>query len=182
MQSGEPDPAAAPAPSLTQRLVAAARPRPRVAAQPGNASEWSDGSVAALVAVLIAVGPLLTIAGAKLLTAQQRAAAAKLETEVAPRIAAARAAVEARQQIDALLRRRALGATIEGLARALPPEATLIHAGRTAQGLVEIEVEAPDPDQLRAALRRTPMFARLRNTGQRQGDAKMIVTFAGTVP
>jgi hypothetical protein len=182
MQSGEPDPAAAPGPSLAHRLAALATRRPSADARSGDVSKWSDGSVAALVAILIAAGPLLTIAGAKLLGAQQRTAAARLEGEAAPRIAAAHAAAEARQQLDALLRRQPLGATMEALARALPPDATLVRAARTAQGVVELEVEVPDPDKLRAALRRAPTFARLRNTGQRQADAKMVVTFAGTAP
>ncbi|MDT8757106.1 hypothetical protein MZO42_00200 [Sphingomonas psychrotolerans] len=148
----------------------------------GNTSTWSDGSVAMLVALLIATGPLLTIAGAKLLSARQRAAAAKLEGEAAPRIAAARNATEAHQQLDGVLRRRALGPTMEALARALPQDAVLVRAARTSEGIVEIEVEVADPDKLRAALRRSPTFARLRNTGQRQADARMIVTFAGTAP
>ena len=176
MQISNPEPAA-PAPSLADRLAAFARRD----ARPAGAAHWSDGSIAALVAALIIAGPLLTIAGAKLLAGQQRAAAARLADEAAPRIEAGRTAAEARAQIDAVLRGRPLGATIEALARALPAEATLVRAGRTAQGVLEIEVAAPDPDKLRAALRRAPAFARLRNPGQRQADAKMIVTFAGTI-
>ena len=177
MKPADTDPeAATPAPSLAHRLAAFARRD----AKPAGAANWSEASVAALVAALIVAGPLLTIAGAKLLASQQRAAAARLADEASPRIEAARAAVEARRQIDVVLRRQPLGGTIEALARALPPEATLVRAGRTAQGVLEVEVAAPDPDRLRAALRRTPAFARLRNTGQRQADAKMIVTFAGT--
>ncbi|MDP5281230.1 hypothetical protein Q9Q95_20055 [Sphingomonas sp. DG1-23] len=145
-------------------------------------TQWSDGGVAALVAALIVAGPLLTIAGAKLLTVQQRVAAKRIERDAAPRIAAAKAATEARGQIDAVLRRPTLGSTIEALARALPADATLVRAGRTAQGAVEIDVAAADPDKLRGALRRAPAFMRLRNTGQRQADTKMIVTFAGTTP
>jgi hypothetical protein len=136
--------------------------------------------VAALVAVLIAAGPLFTVGGAKLLTGHERTAAARLGATAMPKIEARRAAIEAREQIDAVLRRRTLGTTIEGLARALPPDATLIRAARTDAGVLEIDVVAADPDRLRAALRRAPMFARLRNTGQRQADAKMIVSFVGT--
>ncbi|ATY32032.1 hypothetical protein [Sphingomonas psychrotolerans] len=172
----------APAPSLVHRLVAVARRRRAGAAGTPATTAWPQGRIAALVGVLIAAGPLTTIAGAKLLAGQQRAAAARIEGDASPRIAAAKAATEARAQIDAVLRRGTLGATIEALARALPADATLVRAGRTAQGVLEIEVAAADPDRLRAALRRAPAFARLRNTGQRQADAKMIVTFAGAAP
>jgi hypothetical protein len=184
MHVGEPDPEAAAiaSPSLAHRLLALAKRRPPGVAHPASAARWSDASVAALVAVLIAAGPLLTIGAARLLAGQQRAAAARLETEASPRIEAARAAAEAREQMDAVLRRRTLSATIEALARALPADATVVRAGRTAQGVLEIEIAAADPDQLRAALRRAPTFARLRNTGQRQADAKMIVAFVGTAP
>lgn len=183
MDPGSPDPETfAPAPSLAHRLMVLARRRRSDAVSPPAAASWSQNSVAALVTLLIAAGPLLTIAGAKLLAAQQRAAAARIESEAAPRIGAAKAAGEARAQIDAVLRRPTLGATIEALARALPADAALVRAGRTAQGVLEIEVAVADPDRLRAALRRAPAFARLRNTGQRQADAKMIVTFAGTTP
>ena len=138
--------------------------------------------VAVLVALLITAGPLLTIATARLLAGAQRAAAARLEADLAPRIGAARAAAEARGEIDAVLRRKTLGATIEALARALPADAALVHVARDTRGVFEIEIAAADPDRLRAALRRAPAFARLRNTGQRQADARMIVTFAGTTP
>ncbi|MEI9851845.1 MAG: hypothetical protein WDN24_14570 [Sphingomonas sp.] len=74
------------------------------------------------------------------------------------------------------MRRPTIGATLDALARALPPEASLIRAGRDAQGLLTVEVAAPDPDQLRAAIRRDPLLAALRDTGQRQQEATMIVT------
>jgi len=182
MPPDAPDPAADPHPSLAQRLAATAKRWPAGVVRGSGATRWSESSVAAIVALLIVAGPTLTIAGARLLATQQRAAAARLEAEAAPRIEAGRAASEARRQIDAILRRGTLGATIEGLARALPRDATLVRAARTAQGVLEIDVAAADPDQLRAALRRAPAFARLRNTGQRQADARMIVTFAGTTP
>jgi hypothetical protein len=144
-------------PSGWPRRRGAGRPD-RSARRPAT-TRWSEGSVAAIVALLIVAGPLLTIAGAKLLAGQQRAAAARLEGEASPRIEAARAATEARQQIDAVLRRRTLGATIEALARALPRDATLVRAARTAQGVLEIDVAAADPTSFVprcAACRRSP--------------------------
>jgi hypothetical protein len=183
MQIGNPDPEpTASAPSLAQRLAALARARVDDARSPRDAARWPKGSVAALVAALIAAGPLLTIGGAKLLAGQQRSAAAALESDASPRIEAARAAEAARNQMAAVLRRPALGATIEALARALPSDATLLRAERNPAGALELEIATPDPDRLRAALRRAPAFARLRNTGQRRADAKMIVLFAETAP
>lgn len=181
MHVGKPDSEPAPpAPSLAQRLAAIGRGRRAGAGKQANAAKWPEASIAALVAALIAAGPLLTIGGATLLTGRQHDAIARLGAEAAPRIEAARAAAEARGQMDAVLRRRTLAATIETLARALPADATLVRAGRTAQGVLELEIATPDPDRLRSALRRVPAFARLRNTGQRQADTKMIVLFAGT--
>lgn len=175
MHVGKPDPEPAPLPpSLAQRLAAIGRGRL------AGTAKWPDGRLAALVAVLMAAGPMLTIGGAALLTGQQRAASARLEAEAAPRIDAARAVAEARGQMDAVLRRRTLAATIEALARALPADAALVRAGRNAQGALELEIATPDPDKLRSALRRAPAFARLRNTGQRQADTKMIVLLVGT--
>ena len=175
MHVGKPDPQPAPPePSLAQRLAAIGRGRPV------GAAKWPEGRLAPLVAVLIAAGPLLTIGGATLLTGRERAASVRLEAEATPRIEAARAATEARGQMDAVLRRRTLAATIEILARALPADATLVRVERTAQGALELEIATPDPDRLRSALRRAPALARLRNTGQRQSDSGMIVLFAGT--
>jgi hypothetical protein len=157
--------------SLVQRLLA------------GSASEharWPEGRVAIAVALLIVAGPLLTIGGARILSERHRVATARIEAEVAPRIAANAAAAEARSQLSAILRRRTLGATVEALARALPADATLVHAERNAQGRLALEIATADPDRLRAALRRVPAFTRLRNTGQRQADAAMIVLLEGT--
>lgn len=136
--------------------------------------------MAVVVALLIAAGPLLTIGGAQVLTERQRRAAVRIESEAAPRIAAAEVAIEARSQMDAVLRRRTLGSTVEALARALPADASLARAERNAQGRLALEITTADPDRLRAALRRAPALARLRNTGQHQADAAMIVLLEGT--
>jgi len=178
MHVGKPDPEPRPPAqlSLVQRLLTAMRRGP-VGVGP---AAWSEGRVAMAVAALIVAGPLLTIGGARVLADRQRATAARIEAEVAPRIAAAAAAAEARTQMDAVLRRQTLGATIETLARALPTDATLVRAERNIQGRLALEISTADPDRLRAALRRAPALARLRDTGQRQADAAMIVLLEGT--
>lgn len=162
-------------PSLAQRLSAFARRAPA-----GGVGKWPEGRVAMVVALLLLAGPLLTIGGARLLAERQRTTATRIEAEAAPRIAAAEAAIEARSQLGAILGRRTLGATVEALARALPADATLVRAERNAQGRLALEIATADPDRLRAALRRAPAFTRLRNTGQRQADAAMIVLLEGT--
>lgn len=181
MHVGRPDPdTPAPAePSLAQRLAAMARrPRARGGAEPASTT-WPQHRVAIAVALLIATGPLLTIGGARLIGERQRVTADRIETRMAPRIAAARAAREARAQMAAVLQRQTLGATIETLARALPADATLVRAERSAAGRLILEIAAADPDKLRSALRRTPALARLHDTGQRQGDGQLIVLLEG---
>lgn len=131
---------------------------------------------AAALAVLIALGPLLTIAGAKLITRHERSEIVRLQNDLAPRLAAEQAAQTARAELAAAVTRPAMGTTLETLARALPADATLSRAERTAQGALDIDVTAVDPDKLRAEIRRAPELAGLRDSGQRQGDGSMLVS------
>lgn len=131
---------------------------------------------AAAVAVLIALGPLLTIAGAKLIISHERAAIVRLQNELAPRLAAERVAQTARSEIGATVARPTMGTTLDTLARALPADATLSRAERTAQGALDVDVTTVDPDRLRAAIRRAPELTGLRDSGQRQGDGNMLVS------
>jgi hypothetical protein len=131
---------------------------------------------ATAVAVLIALGPLMTIAGAKLLTRHERAQIAPLQNDLAPRLTAEQAARNARTEIGAAIARPQMGATLEALSRALPADASLSRAERTAQGALEFDVTTTDPDKLRAAIRRVPELAGLRDSGQRQGDGAMLVS------
>jgi hypothetical protein len=131
---------------------------------------------AAAVAVLIALAPLFTIAGAKLLLQHERAATARLQEELGPRLAAEQAARNARASLDATVRRPAMSTTLEALARGLPADASLWRAERTAQGALELDVTTADPDKLRATIRRAPELAGLRDSGQRQGDGTMLVS------
>ncbi|MCW3847442.1 hypothetical protein OF829_09320 [Sphingomonas sp. LB-2] len=145
--------------------------RPPVPA--GKRDWWVAGGVAGL----IAAGPVATILGAWLITGGVRAELAQLQEQAAPRAAAAQTAARDRAALVAMLRRPGLGATAEALARALPADAALIQAGRGRDGLLEIEIGAPDPDKLRAALRAEPALARLRDAGQQRGDLMMRVSF-----
>ena len=172
MQAGQPDRESETEPqaSLGARLAASLR-------GPAGARE-----LAAAVAVLIALGPLATIAGAKLLTAQARGEAARLQSEQAPRLAADLAAERARIEMASALRRPSAASTLDALARGLPADATLVSAARTAQGVLEVEVTTPDPDALRATLRRDPALTGLRDMSQRQAETAMIVSLRQDAP
>ena len=167
MKAGEPDrePEAAPGNTLAGRLAAMLR-------SGGHAPR----ELAAAVAVLIALGPLMTIAGAKLLARHERSESTRLQGELAPRLAAEQAARTARAEIAATVQRPAMGTTLEALARALPADASLSRVERTAQGALEVDVTTADPDKLRAAIRRAPELSGLRDSGQRQGDGTMLVS------
>lgn len=133
---------------------------------------------AIVVAVLLTLAPLATLLGAKLMTAGIRNDMALLAQAQGARIAAAEAQQAQRRVLAKLLDRPTLGTTLEGLARALPRDTLLVRAGRDDDGRLRIEASAADPDRLRAALRRDPATARLRDAGQRRGDAALVVAMA----
>lgn len=159
-----PEDAAPRSESLADRLVRALRTS-------GGRGEWR---AAAGVALLLALAPLLTQAAAWWSERRVVGEIAALSRTAAPQLAAAREHAAARATLDALLARPTLGSTIEALARVLPAEASVARAG-WVDGRLAIEVAAPDPDRLRAALRRDPTTVGLRDAGQRQGDGAMLV-------
>ncbi|TKD53122.1 hypothetical protein [Sphingomonas baiyangensis] len=67
-------------------------------------------------------------------------------------------------------------ATLDALARTLPDEARLRAVARDGDGRLFGTVATVDPDTLRAALRRDPLTARLRDSGQRQVEGAIEVT------
>lgn len=135
-----------------------------------------DWRIASGVAALIATGPLATIIGADLLAGGVGRQVQQLREQAAPRAAAAQAAAKERAALVALLREPGVGASVEALARSLPADASLIRVERNPAGLLEVDLTAPDPDRLRAALHREPALARLRDTGQQQGETTMIIS------
>jgi len=170
--------------SLAEGLRAAARgwlgrrPASRGAATPSPTGRRT----AAIVALLIAAGPLVTLLGAEMLAARARSEAAALNARLAPRAATERAAEQARTEMRAAATGPMLSAALEAIARALPANATVLRAERTREGAVELEVSTPDPDQLRPALRSLPGIGMFRNTGQRQGETGMIASFRAEHP
>ncbi|NIJ66513.1 hypothetical protein FHR20_003486 [Sphingomonas leidyi] len=168
MNPAEPDPAPPPAPaqSLSHRLSAAlgAMPLPR---------GWH---AAAAFGALLAAGPLLTLAGATLLAQHERNATVRLQAQLALRLGAEATARAARTALANAAGRAAPGQVLEVLAGALPADAGLMRVERTRDGGLELDVAGSDPDTLRAAIRRAPELAGMRNTSQRRTDAAMIVS------
>lgn len=171
--TADPPPPDLPSPSLVGRVRAA------LASAPASAPAGGDRRVAVAVAALIALAPLLTWAGARWQEARERGATAALMREAAPRLARDSARDAARAAFAPLLARPTLGATVEALARTLPAEANVVRVEQAQAGRLSIEVAGPDPDKLRAALRRDPATQGLRDAGQRAGDGGMVVTFEG---
>lgn len=161
-------------PSLVDRLrTALARPR----VEPTSAGAgWRAGVTLAL---LLAVGPLATLAGARMLEDRALAEARALAATAAPRLAGEKAQAAARGILSPLLSAPVAAATLDGLARALPADAALMRAERTSDGRLAIDAVAPDPDRLRAALRRDPLTVPLRDRRQRQSEAGLVVTLEG---
>ncbi|NYT42063.1 hypothetical protein HZY97_14935 [Sphingomonas sp. R-74633] len=167
MDAGKPDPKASPPDSLSHRLSA------KLDGLRLPVGSW--GTAAALGA-LIAAGPLLTLVGANLLAKHEKRATLQLQNQIAPRLEAEETARAARTALANAAGRASPGEVLELLAGVLPAEASLTRIERTTDGGLELDVAGGDPDGLRAAIRRAPEFAGMRNTSQRRTDAAMIVS------
>ena len=158
---------------------------PRQASLFAKLAHWQmrgqDGGarVGAAIALLLILGPALTIVGGHITVRSILAETATLTATAEPRLAAQRKAERAREAMRRSLAMPTLGATLDGLARVLPPETTLASVERRADGTLVVEATTADPDRLRGALRRDPATAMLRDAGQRRGDSAMLVTFEG---
>ncbi|PCD03706.1 hypothetical protein COC42_04965 [Sphingomonas spermidinifaciens] len=153
-----------PAPSLVERLGKAAQ-RPATKAS-GRTIGWA-------LALLLPLGPILTIAGADWLTAR-----------VSPPPADDVSTDASRAERHALARLGPTGfaATVDRVARLLPPEARLVSLSldrERGDSALEMEIATADPDRLRAALSRAGGAARLRAVGERRGDGVLIVSVEG---
>lgn len=155
---------------MAQRLAAREPRAPRPA---GGPVDWR---LAAGLAALIALGPLATIVGAGAIDRSARAEAARLTAQAAPRLKAEVRAREARAILRKAARDTGLAGWLDRLAVAIPADARVARIGKATDGAMEIEITAPDPDLLRAALRRDPALAGFRETGQRRAGAMIAVT------
>lgn len=169
MDAGKPDPQTAPpaADSLSHRLAAGLG---------GLRLPEGGWRIAAAFGALIAAGPLFTLLGANMLAEHEKRATLQLQNQLAPRLQAADMARTARTALANAAGRVSPGEVLEVLAGVLPPEASLARIERTADGGLELDVTGGDPDALRAAVRRAPEFAGMRNTSQRRTDTTMIVS------
>lgn len=164
-----------PAPSLAERVGGWwHRPKP-------SRDRTGGVRLGIALAVLLPLGPVLTLGGAWWLTSREDAALAAIAAS--PRAAAGAASRHEAEILRGLARGGGMAATLERLARVLPTDDRIISASRTIgeaddDGL-EIEVATVDPDRLRAAFRRDPALARLRGERERRGDGVLIVTLAG---
>ncbi|WP_448657667.1 hypothetical protein ACPVPU_09340 [Sphingomonas sp. CJ99] len=71
--------------------------------------------------------------------------------------------------------------TMDELAMAIPVDDRLVQAGQDQDNRFVIEVVTVDPARLRAALRRSARFFRLRTQAERRTEGGMRVTLAGVV-
>lgn len=88
-----------------------------------------------------------------------------------------------RERLASDLSRRTIGDLVVRLAAVLPSDA-MIHAAKDDGDYgLKIEIDASDPDRLRAALAADPLFAHLRETAQdRTESGTMRVTLEGQRP
>ncbi len=182
------DDMAPPGPSLVGQIVAAARrsrgfvsPAETDAAVPARLPPPREqrtpiDRVGAAVALMLIAAPLAIWIDAAWLTQRARTATDTLSRQAAPIDAARADAARAREQLGMAWTQPTIGTTIEAIGRALPADAALLRVERHATGLLSIEVAAPDPDQVTAALRRDPALAELRAVSQTPGDDGMRVT------
>lgn len=160
---------------MARRLAMRERRKPR---PEGAKVDWRR---AGGLAALIALGPLLTIVGAAALERRAQADAALLAAQAAPGLKAEARERTARAALREAAHAPGVAILLNQVAAAIPADARVARMLRTADGAMEIEITAPDPDLLRAALRRDPVLADFRETGQRRAGAMIAVTLRRTV-
>ena len=136
-----------------------------------------DLRFAAALTGLVALGPLLTIAGAGWIRAEVERDTEALRAQGQARFESEGAERRAAMLFRDAVRRPTLSATLDRIARVLPDDARLASVTRAADGVLRIEITTNDPDPLRAALRRDPLFVAMRESAQRRtGDGRVVVT------
>lgn len=166
--------------SLIDRMTERLSPSAALAPEREAGRPVIDWRFAAALAGVVALAPLLTIVGAGMLERDALATAQRLRVEAAPRLAATAQDREARETLHSAVRRLPVAVWLDRAARALPGDTRVTRMAQGADGAVEIEITAPDPDQVRTALRRDPAFAGFREAGQRRAGALILVTYRRT--
>lgn len=155
---------------MAQRFAASGVRAPRLRHGP------VDWRLAAALAAVIALGPLTTIVGAGVMERNAQAEAARLTAQAAPRIKAQAREKAAREALRTAARDAGVAVWLDRVAAAIPADARVARMAKAADGAIELEITAPDPDLLRGALRRDPALAGFRETGQRRTGAMIAVT------
>lgn len=133
------------------------------------------------IALLIAAGPAITLAGAELLIRIERAQLEARTTELRPRLDAAAERRNGRDVLGSALGGLSLGETVEALAIALPSDDRLVSLSRNSGGQIVAQIASQDPDRLRAALRSANHLEALREQDQRRGADAILVRYSGTI-
>lgn len=119
--------------------------------------------------LILATIPVSTALGSWALVGLTRWQADQLSQDSAPLLSAyARVAKieSARPRVEAVIAAPSLTSLVARLSAALPEGAGLASLTLDEQGLLTIEVETSDPDQLRVSFASDPLLGSLRNTGQ----------------
>ncbi|WP_294258296.1 hypothetical protein [uncultured Sphingomonas sp.] len=164
-------------PSLAARLGAWVRAsrRGRRGADPESPKLTSPRWVTPALAMLIVAGPLATMLGAGLLSGASERATRRMAATLEPRHLRAQQREAARATLSAAILRPGPAALLDRVAAALPADAALIRAERSADGALALEVSVSDPDALRSALRRAPGLSGLRDVRQQEGEGRTLV-------
>lgn len=133
------------------------------------------------LALLMAWTMIAVWAGGRWLEGQVRADAARMVTTgQADRLRHAVGAAEHRT-LAMVAARPGAAQTIDELAMTIPVDDRLVQAAQEQDNRFLIEVVTVDPARLRAALRRSARFSRLRTLAERRTEGGMRVTLTGAV-
>ncbi len=174
-----------PPPSLAARAfgwVRAGGARSPAPADEAAGLERPRAWVMPALALLIAAGPLATLAAATLLAERAQHDAAAAEAALAPRRSAEQARGAARTMLASAIVQPGPAALLDTVSAALPADAALVRAERQGDGALELEVAASDPDALRSALRRVPALAGLRDVRQQESEGRTHVLLRQAAP
>lgn len=175
-----PPPDSSLADKASARVAQLVRDSPRLSLRPAGLMpkgrrEWL---IAAAIALLIASIPfnIQWIAAWQARSATNRAKA--LGTQNAASISAYYARSDSGHILQGATAPEGVAVVLDHLAAVLPQEAMLVSVERDGTGALSVRVATNDPDRLRTALHRDPLFAELHDRDQSQADGVMLVTLS----
>ncbi len=130
--------------------------------------------IAMAMAVMLAMIPVLTIGGAKMMTSIEIDRATNLEEELAPRLAAEK--IIAREEMirraaSPVLNMPSASSRLEKLAQNLPETDWTVSAGQQPDGSFEFVADMLNREETESALRQTPLLSRLEMTEELESEA-----------